>query len=83
MTVLKTSIPKGNPRQITYRGYNKFDSLKFNNDLKNVQTKENIDNCGKFDEKFLEVFDKHAPLKRKLSRANHASYLFKSLRKLF
>ena len=31
LTVLKTSIPKGNPRQITYRDYEKFDSLKFNN----------------------------------------------------
>ena len=36
LTVLKTSIPKGNPRQITYRDYKKFDSLKFNNKLKNV-----------------------------------------------
>ena len=32
LTVLKTSIHKGNPRQITYRGYKKFDSLKFNNE---------------------------------------------------
>ena len=79
MTVLKTSIPKGNPRQITYRDYKKFDSLKFNNELKNVLTIENIDNCTKFDEKFLEVLDKHAPLKKKLLRANHASYVFKAL----
>ena len=64
MTVLKTSIPKGNPRQITYRDYKKFDSLKFNNELKNVLTIENIDNCTKYDEKFLDVLDKHAPLKK-------------------
>ena len=50
--VLKTSIPKGNPRQITYRDSKKFDSLKFNNELKNVLTMENIDNCTKFDETF-------------------------------
>ena len=42
---------------------------------------KNIDNCTKFDEKFLEVLDKHAPLKRKLLRANHASYVSKALRK--
>ena len=36
---------------------------------------ENIDNCTKFGEKFLEVLDQHAPLKRKLLRANHASYV--------
>ena len=62
LTVLKTSIPRGNPRQITYRDYKKFDSLKFNNELKNVLTIKNTDNCTKFDEKFLEVLDKHAPL---------------------
>ena len=64
MTVLKTSIPKGNPRQTTYRDYKKFDSLKFDNELKNVLTIENIDNCTKYDEKFLDVLDKHAPLKK-------------------
>ena len=75
LTVLKTSIPRANPRQITYRDYKQFDSLNFNNELKNVLTNENIDNSTKFDEKFLEVFDKHATLKSKLLRANHASYV--------
>ena len=70
LTLLKTSIPKGNPRQITYRDYEKFDSLKFNKELKYVLTTENIDNCTKLDETFLEILDKHAPLKRKLLRAN-------------
>ena len=81
LTVLKTSIPKENPRLITYRVYKKFDSLKFNKELKNILTKENIDNCTKFDKKYLEVLDKNAPLKRKLLRANHVSYVSKSLRK--
>ena len=35
----------------------------------------------KFDEKFFEVLDKYALLKRKLSRVNHASYVSKALRK--
>ena len=30
--------------------------------------------------KFLEVLDKHFPLKRKLLKANHASYVSESLR---
>ena len=77
VTVLKMSIPKGNPRQITYSDHKKFDSLKFNNELKNVLPIENIDNCTKFDEKFLEVLDKHAPLKRKLLKANRESYVSK------
>ena len=78
LTILKTSIPKENPRRITYRDYKQFNSLKFNNELKNVLTTENIDNCTKFDEKFLEVLDQHAPLKQKLLRANHASYVSKA-----
>ena len=71
LTVLKTSIPKGNSRQFTYRDYEKLGS--FNIELKNVLAIENIDNCTKFDEKFLKVLDKHAPLKRKPLRGNHAS----------
>ena len=81
LTVLKTSIPKGNPREITYRDYKKFDSLKFNNELKNVLTIENIGNCTKFDKKFVEVLDKHAPLKRKLLRAYHVSCVSQALQK--
>ena len=81
LTVLKTSIPKGNSRQFTYRDYEKFSSLKFNIELKNVLAIENIDNCTKFDEKFLEVLDKHSPLKKKLLRGNHAQYVSKALRK--
>ena len=45
LAVLKTSIPESNPRQITYRDYKKFDSLKFKDGLKIVLTIENIDNC--------------------------------------
>ena len=57
-------IPKGNPRQLTYKDHKKLDSLKFKNELKNLLTVENIDNCIKFDEKFLEVLKKHAPFKK-------------------
>ena len=45
LAVLKTSVSKSNPRQITYRDYKKFDSLKFKDGLKIVLTIENIDNC--------------------------------------
>ena len=45
-------IPNGNPvtyKSITYKNYEKFDSLKFSNELKIVLTKENIANCTKFE----------------------------------
>ena len=81
LTVSKMSILKGNPRQITYRDYDDLIMRLwfFNDELKNVLTIENIDNCTKLDEKLLEVLDKHAPLKRKLLRASHA-YVSEALR---
>ena len=69
------------PKEITYRDYKQFDPSKFEKELKNVLTKENIDSCTKFDEQFLKVLNIHAPLKRKLLRANHAPYISKTLRK--
>ena len=44
--------------KITFRDY-KFDYLKFNNELKNILMKENINNC-EFDGKSMQVLDKHA-----------------------
>ena len=34
LTILTVSIPKGNPRQITYRDCKRFDSLKLKKELK-------------------------------------------------
>ena len=83
LTVLMTTVPRGKPKEITYRDYKQFDPSKFKKELKNVLTKENIDSCTKFDEQFLKVLNIHAPLKRKLWRANHAPYIYisKTLRK--
>ena len=80
LIVLKTAVPRSQPKEITYRDYKQSDSSKLKTELKNVLTKENIDSCTKFDEQFLKVLNIHAPLKRKLSRANHAQYISKTLR---
>ena len=45
LTVLKTTVSRSQPKEITYRDYNQFDSSKFKNELKNVLTKENIYSC--------------------------------------
>ena len=58
LTVLKTTVPRSLPKEITYRDYKQFDSSKFKNELKNVLTKENIDSCTKF-EQFLKVLNSH------------------------
>ena len=79
MIILKTTISKSKPREIHYRDYKKFDSLKFNVDLKSAFAHEKIESCIKFDE----VLNRHAPLKKKILRANHSPYMSKTLRKAF
>ena len=53
------------------------DYFRFNVELKDVLAKEKITSCIKFDEIFLRLLNKHAPLKSKLHRTNHASYISK------
>ena len=65
LTVLKTSIVKNKPREIQYRNYKYFDSRKFNRDLKEEFPREYVDLCSKFDEIFLRVLNRRAPLKKK------------------
>ena len=79
LKVLKTTVPRSQPKETSYRDYKQFDSSKFKKELKNVLTKENIDSCTKFDEQFLKVLNSHVPLKRKLLRDNHAPNISKNL----
>ena len=81
LTVLKTSITKSKPQKITYRDYKIFDSVRFNDELKYVLAKKKVMPCTKFDEIFLRMLYKHAPIKIKLLLANHASYISRPLRK--
>ena len=78
---MSLGISKNKPREIHYRNYKKFDSLKFNVDLKNSFAHEKIESCIKFDEVFMTVLHIHAPSKKKILRANHSSYMSKTLRK--
>ena len=68
--ILKTSIFKNKPREIQYRNYKYFNSRKFNRDLKEEFSREYVDSCSKLDEIFLKVLNRHAPLKKKMLRAN-------------
>ena len=81
MTVLKTTFSKNKPHEIVYRNYKYFNSENFNDELKCVFPKENIDFCSQFNQTFLNVLNKHASLKKKQLRANHALYVSKSMRK--
>ena len=79
MKVLKAMLSKNKPHEIMYRNYKYFNSQNFNDELKSVFSKENIDSCSKFNQTFLNVLNKHTPLKKKQLRANYASYVSKSM----
>ena len=77
LTILKSTFPKVRPKQIVYRKFKNFDLSIFKN---KVRTKmRSIDKYEIFEEEFLKVLNKHAPLKRKFIRANHVPYITKNL----
>ena len=83
ITVLKSTFAKTKPKEIIYRDYKKFNADFFKSDLKVALSNEGdvIHRYALFEKIFLQVLDKHAPLRKKLLRANHAPYITKSVRK--
>ena len=79
LTILKSTFPKVRPKQIVYKKFKNFDLNNFKNEIRTKM--QSIDKYETFEEEFLEVLNKHAPLKRKLIRANHVPYMTKNLRK--
>ena len=80
---MKTKFEKLKPKEVTYRNYKYFDDKMFKSDLSkelrsNVQSKKKY---AIFEDIFLRVLDRHAPMKRKFIRGNHAPYMNTTLRK--
>lgn len=50
--------------------------------LKYALAKKKFTSCTKSDEIFLQILNKHAPLKRKILRQNYTSFISKPLRKV-
>ena len=53
----------------------------FNDEVKNVLELDNINSNAMFEKLFIKVLDKHAPVKKKIVRANHAKCISKPFRK--
>ena len=81
ITVLKTTFPKAKPKVIQYRDYKNFVLRNFREELKSRLENEVVENYAKFEVTFLQSLDKHAPLKKKVLRANDKPYMTKTLRK--
>jgi hypothetical protein len=79
-TVFKTTFPKASPKIIEYRDYKNFIQTDFHKELKD-RLKTDRGDYAKFEENFLEVLNKHAPIKKKVVRANDKPFMTKTLRK--
>ena len=81
VTVMKTTVPKDTPKIIQYRDYKNFIENAFRVELRKSLQKQIITDYSTFEGIFLEILNKHAPLKKKIFRANHKPYMTKTLRK--
>ena len=66
---------------MSYRYYKNFDNTIFKTELQNKL--DSINNCNylQFETTFMTTLEKHAPLKKKIVRANNVPYMSKTLRK--
>ena len=85
VTVLKSTFLKSPPNIITYRSYKNFSNNLLRDDFNSLLSKENmalvLTSLTGFTKIFIETLNKHAPIKKKHIRANHANFVMKSLRK--
>ena len=81
LTILETTFSKNKPKELFHRDYEDFNFSDFNDELETIFWRNIVGWCYQFDQIFLNVLDKNVPMKRRLLRANHSSYISKPLRK--
>ena len=84
VTVLKSHIPRLEPKVIKYHNYKNFDQVKFLADASgtNFDALEDPDACyDNLTNSFRIVVAKHAPLKTKFARGNSAPFMTRKLKK--
>ena len=80
ITVFKQTFQRSSPKELVYRDHKNFDRLTFKSELEE-KLNQPINEYKHFEQIFLDVLNTHAPIKRKLLRANHVPYMAKALRK--
>ena len=82
---MKSHFSRLKPKIIHYRNFKRFDEQKFIDDIKNAdfsfETDDPNENYSALTNTFSLIVEKHAPLKKKIVRGNHASFITKDLRK--
>ena len=81
LSVFKLHFSKAKAKEISHRDFRDFKENNFNRDFQNRFSAPSVEEYAPFENVFLEVLNKHAPLTKKVVRANHAPYITKTLRK--
>ena len=81
LSVFKTTFSKSKPKEIIYRNFKKCNEKDFNQELRGRLSIELLDNYNSFENVFIDVLNRHAPIKKKVATANHVPYVTKALRK--
>ena len=81
LTILRSSFKKCPPKIVTYRDYKLFDQISFKEELAEMLNANRVYNYTIFEEIFLSVLNKHAPLKEQKIRGNPVKYMTKTLKK--
>ena len=63
---LVLSVFKIKPKEIIYRNFKKFNGEDFNQELRCKLSAELVDNYSSFENVFIDVLNRHAPIKKKL-----------------
>ena len=79
LTVLKNKFVKLKPKEIKYRCYRTINREIFRFELNSSLS--GVSSLEEFDDTYLRILNKHAPIKTKTVRINQAPYMTKTLRK--
>ena len=82
---MKSYISQIKPKTIFYRNYKNFDQAKFVKDVKaadfSFSNNDPNENYSALSDTFSKLVVRHAPLKKKIQRGNHAPFVSKEMRK--
>ena len=79
ITSFRFKYSPGPPKVVHYRSFKTFDKNAFQKELRHLTKNDN--NYNSFDDHFLILLNKYAPMKQKTLRANESPYMSKALRK--
>ena len=85
VTVLKAAFDKQKPNVVYYRDYENFRDETFRQELQTELATLDVlfTTFASFQDNFLRVLDKHAPVKKRYIRADDSPFMNRTLRKAF